>query len=228
MIALVMAVAVTAGLISPGAPQEASPDISGTWELSVTTSRGVEPAMLTLKKNGEKFAGSVARGTDQAPAEATVKDKAVTIVITAQTQSGPATFTLTGEVAGDAMSGTGAFGARGSGSWSAKRAAVPPAVDVTGTWAVEVETAQGSGTPTFTFKQEGEKLSGQYRGLFGEAPVSGTLNGNAFAFSVDVTADGNTVRVTYSGTVEKDAMTGTVKFGDLGEGDVHRVAETAR
>src|SRR3970040_2217802 len=107
MIALLMAVAVTAALISPGAPQAATPDISGTWELSVTTSRGVEPATLTLKKNGEKFAGSVTRGTEQVPAEATVKDKAVTIAITAQTQSGPATFTLTGEVAGDAMSGTG-------------------------------------------------------------------------------------------------------------------------
>jgi hypothetical protein len=116
------------------------------------------------------------------------------------------------------MSGTGEFGARGSGSWSAKRAAVPPAVDVAGTWAVEVETAQGTGTPTFTFKQEGAKLSGQYRGLFGEAPVTGTLNGNAIAFSVDVTAEGNNVRVTYSGIVERDSMTGTVKFGDLGEG----------
>jgi hypothetical protein len=48
--------------------------------------------------------------------------------------------------------------------------------------------------------------------------VTGTLNGTAIAFSVDVTAEGNTVRVTYSGTVEKDTMKGTVKFGDLGEG----------
>ena len=218
MIALLVAVAMTAGLISSGATQGAAPDISGTWELSVTTSRGVETAALTLKKNGEKFAGTVARGTEQAPAEATVKDKAVTIVITAQTQNGPATFTLTGAVTADAMSGTGEFGVRGSGSWTAKRAPAPAALDVSGTWAVEVETGQGTGTPSFTFKQEGEKLSGQYRGLFGEAPVTGTLNGTAIAFSVDVTAEGNTVRVTYSGTVEKDTMKGTVKFGDLGEG----------
>jgi hypothetical protein len=217
MITLLLAVAVTAGLISSGAQQVASPDISGAWELAVTTSRGVETATLTLKKNGEKLSGSVARGTEQSPAEATLKDKAVTIVITTQNQSGPVTITLKGEVAGDTMSGTGEFGARGSGSWTAKRAAAPAAVDVTGTWAVEVETGQGTGTPSFTFKQEGDKLSGQYRGLFGEAPVTGTLNGSAITFSVNVTAEGNPVRVTYSGTVDKD-MKGTVKLGDLAEG----------
>jgi L-seryl-tRNA(Ser) seleniumtransferase len=116
------------------------------------------------------------------------------------------------------MSGTGEFGTRGTGSWTAKRAAAPPAVDVAGTWTVEVETAQGTGTPSFTFKQEGNKLSGQYRGLFGEAPLTGTMNGSAIVFSVDVTVEGNTVRITYSGTVEKDTMKGTVKLGDIGEG----------
>ena len=40
----------------------------------------------------------------------------------------------------------------------------------------------------------------------------------AHALRLDVTAEGNSVRVTYSGTVEKDTMKGTVKFGDLGEG----------
>jgi hypothetical protein len=57
------------------------------------------------------------------------------------------------------------------------------------------------------------------RGLFGEAPVTGTMNGSAIVFSVDVTVEGTArVTVTYSGTVEKDTMKGTVKFGDLGEG----------
>ena len=33
-------------------------------------------------------------------------------------------------------------------------------VDVTGTWLFQVETSGGSGSPTFTFKQEGETLTG--------------------------------------------------------------------
>lgn len=219
MITFLIAVAFVVAVVQPESPQAPGADISGVWELSVTTSRGLETATLTLKKNDDKYSGNVARGgTEQAAAEATIKGKAVTILVTAQTQSGPATFALTGEVAGETMSGTGDYGARGSGPWSAKRPAAPAAVDVSGTWAIEVETGQGTGTPSFTFKQEGEKLSGQYRGLFGEAPVTGTIKGDAIVFSIDTTFEGNTVRVTYSGTVEKDTMKGTVKFGDLAEG----------
>ena len=215
---LLIALALLAGSIWPAAAQVTAPDISGTWDLTVTTVRGPESATLTLKKAGEKYTGAAARDADQAVAEATVKDKAVTILITAQMQSGPATFTLTGTVAGDTMSGTGQFGARGEGTWTAKRAAAPAAVDVSGTWSVEVDTGQGTGTPSFTFKQEGEKLSGQYSGLFGQAPVTGTIKGTAIEFWVDITVEGTSARVTYSGTVDKDSMKGTVKLGDLGEG----------
>jgi hypothetical protein len=215
---LLLALAIAVGSVWPGAAQAPAPDISGSWELTVTTSRGPEAATLTLTKAGEKYTGTAARGTDQATAEATVKDKAVTILITAQMQNGPATFTLTGTVAGDTMSGTGQFGARGEGSWTATRAAAPAAIDVSGTWSVEVDTGQGTGTPSFTFKQDGEKLSGQYTGLFGQAPVTGTLKGSAIEFWVDITVEGTSARVTYSGTVDKDSMKGTVKLGDLGEG----------
>ncbi len=211
--------ALVVGSISHGAQQASTADISGSWELSVTTSRGPEVATLTLTKSGDKFSGAATRGSEQATAEATVKDKIVTIVITAQMSSGPATFTFTGEVKGETMSGTADLGARGTGlPWSAKRVAAPAGVDVTGTWNVEVDTGQGTGNPSFTFKQEGEKLSGQYRGLFGEAPVTGTIKGSAIEFWVDITVEGTKARVTYSGTVEKDTMKGTVKLGDLGEG----------
>lgn len=216
MTSFLITLAVTVCSVSSPARQASAPDISGTWALTVTTSRGPESAMLTLQKSADKFIGNATRDGDSAAAEATIKGNAVTIVITAQLSSGPATFTLTGEAAGDTMSGTGQFGARGEGTWIAKRAVA--ASDVTGTWGVEVDTGQGTGTPTFTFKQEGEKLSGQYRGLFGEAPLTGTIKGAAIEFWVDVSVEGTSIRVTYSGTVEKDTMKGTVKFGDVGQG----------
>jgi len=43
--------------------------------------------------------------------------------------------------------------------------------DVTGKWTFTVETGAGSGTPTMTFKQEGEKLTGHYSGQLGEADL---------------------------------------------------------
>jgi hypothetical protein len=47
------------------------------------------------------------------------------------------------------------------------------AADISGAWEFNVETAQGSGSPSFEFKQDGEKLAGTYSGMFGKAPLSG-------------------------------------------------------
>ena len=92
-------------------------------------------------------------------------------------------------------------------------------VDVTGKWAFAVETSAGSGTPTFTLKQDGEKLTGHYSGLLGEAELTGTVKGQAISFTFTVDVDGNKIDVTYAGTVEgKDAMKGTVKLAGVGEG----------
>src|SRR6185436_3574993 len=91
--------------------------------------------------------------------------------------------------------------------------------DISGAWAFQVETPAGSGTPTFTFKQEGEKLTGQYKGAFGEAPLTGTVKANKIEFSLKVQAQGQDATINYTGTVEKDGtMKGTVTLGDLGSG----------
>ena len=91
------------------------------------------------------------------------------------------------------------------------------ATNISGTWDFVVVSEQGTGTPVFTFKQDGAKLSGTYKGQFGEAPVTGTIRGNAVAFSVNVNA-GEEVKIEYTGTVDGAAMKGTTKFGSEGEG----------
>jgi len=89
---------------------------------------------------------------------------------------------------------------------------------VTGAWSFQVEIGGNSGTPTMTFKQDGEKLSGHYSGQLGEAPLTGTVKGTAIEFAIDVSLEGNALHIVYSGTVEKDSMKGKVSIGDLGEG----------
>ena len=92
-------------------------------------------------------------------------------------------------------------------------------VDVTGKWQFTVETSAGSGTPNFTFKQDGEKLTGPYSGQLGEADLAGTVKGDAIAFTFKGDAQGTTIDVAYSGTVEtKDSMKGKVNLGGLAEG----------
>jgi uncharacterized protein (DUF2147 family) len=92
-------------------------------------------------------------------------------------------------------------------------------IDVTGKWAFAVQTGAGSGTPTFTFKQDGEKLTGHYSGQLGEAELTGSVKGNAITFSFTGEAMGSKVDATYTGTVESnDSMKGKVVLAGLGEG----------
>jgi hypothetical protein len=90
------------------------------------------------------------------------------------------------------------------------------AADISGTWEFKVQTPKRNGSPSFTFKQDGEKLSGTYSGLFGKAPLSGTVKGDQVEFSFKARFVGG---VRYAGTVESPtSMKGNVEYGNLGNG----------
>src|ERR1700730_14327344 len=91
-------------------------------------------------------------------------------------------------------------------------------VDVTGKCAPNVATRAGSGAPNFTFKQDGEKLTGHYVGTFGEADLTGTVKGTDIKFTFSVDVQGTKLDETYTGTVEKDSMKGKVEIVGIGEG----------
>lgn len=91
-------------------------------------------------------------------------------------------------------------------------------LDVTGTWTLTVESPAGTSTPTVTFKQDGEKLTGRYSSqLMGEADVTGTAKDQTVDFSVSAEVQGTRVELRFSGTVEgKDSIKGKLssEFGD--------------
>jgi len=210
---------------SPLLAQDA--DILGNWDVTVTTSTGPETsAPLVLKKDGDQIVGTFSSPQGDQGVEASVKEQAVTIWFSVRTQNGPISITMNGTADGDTMKGSMDFVGRGQGQWLAKRSTTTrqpvqgteTKVDVNGTWSFQVESAAGTGTPTMTFKQDGEKLSGHYSGQLGEAPLAGTLKGTAIEFTIDVSVQGTDVHIVYSGTVEKDSMKRKVKLGDFGEG----------
>jgi hypothetical protein len=214
-------------------------DAGGTWDVTFTTPNGPMAVALTLKRDGEKLSGTIAGPQGEVPVQGTQKDKTVAVNFSVQTPNGPFAITMNGNQDGDAISGTMDFGGQGQAEWNGKRrggataagaapstAASPsPAqgdkpVDVTGVWGLQIEIGGGTtGTPTVTFKQDGDKLSGTYSSqVVGEQQLTGTVKGNAITFGFTASFDGNAVKVTYTGTIEKDTMKGTVTFGDLGEG----------
>ena len=93
-------------------------------------------------------------------------------------------------------------------------------IDVTGTWAFEVQTEAGTGTPQVTFKQDGEKLTGVYSSqLLGEVALTGSVKGQAIQFTLAANVQGNALEVVFSGTVDDSAsMKGKVTFTGVGEG----------
>lgn len=93
-------------------------------------------------------------------------------------------------------------------------------VDVSGTWILEVTTDAGTGTPTLTLKQEGERLSGHYSSSnLGEAELEGTVKGREISFGFTATVQGAAIAVTYTGTVESaGSMKGSVNLAGVAGG----------
>ena len=93
------------------------------------------------------------------------------------------------------------------------------AADVSGKWVLDVTLTAGSGSPTFTFQQSGEKLTGKYSGTLGEADVTGTVKGDDIQFQFTVKGDLGELTVKYTGKVTGDAMKGKTDYGSaLGNG----------
>lgn len=92
--------------------------------------------------------------------------------------------------------------------------------DLSGKWLFTVTTDAGSGTPTVTLTQKGDTLTGHYSSqVLGEADLKGSVKDDKFSFTVQADVQGNSVSVTYTGTVEsKDSLKGTVDLGGMATG----------
>ena len=91
---------------------------------------------------------------------------------------------------------------------SAPRASAA-AADITGTWELTIhyQPDDSDYLASFVLKQEGEKITGTYQGMYGPAEVTGTIKSNVVALSV--TVKGSTAH--FSGKVDSATkMSGTV------------------
>ena len=100
------------------------------------------------------------------------------------------------------------------------RAQAAAKVDLTGKWLFTVTTDNGTGTPTVTFRQQADSLTGHYSSqLLGEADFKGAVKGKEFSFAMGLNVQGQALTVTYSGTIESaDSLKGSVDFGGFGGG----------
>ena len=88
-------------------------------------------------------------------------------------------------------------------------------INVSGKWKFQVETDQGTGTPEFDLKQEGERLTGVYTGLFGTQPITGTVRGDRLSMKIEGDYEGQTIVSAYQGKITGfNSMEGIVNFNE--------------
>jgi hypothetical protein len=92
--------------------------------------------------------------------------------------------------------------------------------DITGQWAFTVESEIGTGTPTVSFTQKGDSLSGRYISqALGEHDFKGTLKDGKIEFGFTAEVQGQQFSMSFSGTMNgEDAMKGNVDFGGMATG----------
>jgi hypothetical protein len=94
--------------------------------------------------------------------------------------------------------------------WSRSVTAAEEPAKVAGTWEMTFEGPRGTRTQTLTIQQEGGTIKGTLEGRRGPAPLEGSVTGNEIKFTVKRETPNGTFTLEYSGTVEGDAMKGTV------------------
>jgi hypothetical protein len=95
-----------------------------------------------------------------------------------------------------------------AGAFVFAAALVAQAADITGKWTAQVPGRDGqTRETTFTFKVEGEKLTGTATTPMGDQQISdGTVKGDAIAFNIVANFGGNEVKLVHKGTVAGDEI----------------------
>lgn len=231
-LSMIMALAIGSAIVV--AAQEA-PNVVGTWDMTIDSPQGQRKTVLVIRQEGDKLKAAMKGAQGERPLDSAVlKGDEITLVMTIQFQGSDMVITYKGKAEKDSMKGEADFGGLATGDWAAVRqssgapaatAAAPApaptasATDISGAWAFTVESPQGTGTPAVTFKQEGERLTGTYKGRLGEAPLMGTVKGSDVSFTIKINFQGQDMEMAFTGKLEgKDGMKGAVNFGGLANG----------
>jgi hypothetical protein len=79
--------------------------------------------------------------------------------------------------------------------------AAAPSADISGTWTTSFESQVGTQTYTYTFKVDGETLTGHAKSNLGEGGVSGTVDGDKVTFVENLDYQGQALAITYTGQI---------------------------
>ena len=211
-------------------PVFAQTNITGDWDVTVTSPQGTNTTPVTFKQEGAKVSGMFKAPQGTLPFEngsVTGDDLKFTFTINAQGMELP--ITLTGKITGDTIAGKADFGGFAEGDWTAKRAsatadAAPattttaPATTTTapaaasstggagGKWDVLLVTPGGEFPATASLTDTAGKITGTFASQMGEVAVTGTVEGKALKMTMVAQTPQGEMTVVLTGDVDGDTI----------------------
>ncbi|HKN31392.1 MAG TPA: hypothetical protein VJY34_27335 [Roseiarcus sp.] len=188
--------------------------MDGTWNLTLETPIGTQESTLEAKA-----ADGVLTGTQSSPdGSQAIQDGAVngdeaswSVTITSPM---PMTLEFKGTVDGHNISGSVKLGMFGEAKFTGVRA---QRMAIDGTWNLTLETPIGTQESTLEAKAADGVLTGTQSSPDGSQAIQdGVINGDEASWSVTITSP-MPMTLEFKGTVDRDAMSGSVKLGMFGE-----------
>jgi hypothetical protein len=94
------------------------------------------------------------------------------------------------------------------------------AADFNGNWTAAIDTQVGVQNYTFTFKVEGEKLTGRAKSAFANADTEiteGVVKGDDITFVENLVYEGMPLRIVYKGKISGDEIKFTRNLADIAD-----------
>jgi hypothetical protein len=102
---------------------------------------------------------------------------------------------------------------------AAASAQTTPAADATGTWNASFNTQNGTIPATLTFKKSADKITGTLASDQGSTDLEAEIKGKALRVWFNYNANGQSVPIEMSGTIDGDTAKGTMTAGGSPAGD---------
>ncbi len=198
--------------------------LAGTWAVNIETEDGqVFDTSMVVKSGDDGYTGNFISDLGEAPVEEIMeKDGKVSFTIKLDLGDGQELVSkYNGDLKGDEIAGKLEFdfaGQEGAGTFTAKREAAP--ADITGTWAVNIETEDGQVFDTSMVVKSGDDgHTGNFISDLGEAPVEDIkLDGKTISFTIKLDlGDGQELVSKYNGEVDGDSIEGKLEFDFAGQ-----------
>jgi DNA-directed RNA polymerase subunit H (RpoH/RPB5) len=210
-------------------------DVSGKWKSEFESQVGAFKYSYQLKVDGDKITGVAVRDLGGQVAtnniiEGTIKADAVSFVEVTKIQDQDVRIEYTGKIAGDEMKLTRKVGDFGTAEIVATREKeMASSISVAGQWQSEFDSQVGHQKYVYTFKLEGDTLSGtavrEVEDQKTTSDLKGKVTGADISFTEPLKVQDQDLTIEYSGKINGDEIKLTRKVGDFATTEIvaHRL-----